>query len=94
MVLSTNPKFLVTGGGGYIGFHIGMRLLQLGYEVVLFDLRHPSSDWDHNISVQRIHCDELEKELITCSAGKVLFIKGIPFVFLAVDNEHLLHYAW
>jgi len=25
-------KFLVTGGGGYIGFHISLKLLELGHQ--------------------------------------------------------------
>lgn len=34
-------RHLVTGGGGYVGLHLGLELLKQGHHVVLFDIRQP-----------------------------------------------------
>ena len=30
-------KILITGGGGYIGSHTSLRLIEAGYEVIILD---------------------------------------------------------
>ena len=70
-------KFLITGGGGYIGFHIGLRLLQLRHEVILFDVNYPSKKWDpiiKNLVVKKTN-GEISEE-ISCSHGTMEFVKG------------------
>ncbi|RZG29889.1 SDR family NAD(P)-dependent oxidoreductase, partial [Acinetobacter baumannii] len=37
-------KILVTGGAGYIGTHTCVELLQVGYEVIVFDNLSNSSE--------------------------------------------------
>lgn len=71
-------KFLITGGGGYIGFHIGLRLLQLQHEVTLFDTNYPSKKWDPNVrySHSANASDGNNREDISCSYGTMTFVKG------------------
>jgi nucleoside-diphosphate-sugar epimerase len=38
-------KFVIVGGGGYIGYHIGLDLVIKGHSVVLLDLREPDVEW-------------------------------------------------
>lgn len=38
-------KFAVIGGGGYVGFHIGLSLWRRGHSVILFDLNEPDPFW-------------------------------------------------
>ena len=37
-------RHLVTGGGGYAGFHLGKALAERGYNVTLFDVKEPAED--------------------------------------------------
>lgn len=71
-------KFLVTGGGGYIGFHIGLRLLQLQHEVTLFDISYPSKKWDPNMRYSHSTnvSEDDNREEISCTYGTMKFIKG------------------
>ena len=69
--------FLVTGGGGYIGFHIGLRLLQLKHKVILFDVNYPSKKWDQNLSFPASAVSTGPIEEITCSYGILHFVMGI-----------------
>lgn len=68
-------RFLVTGGAGHVGFHIGVRLLQLKHEVILVDINYPSKKWDCNIRISSVGDSEGTEE-ITCSHGTMKFIKG------------------
>lgn len=67
-------RFVITGGGGFIGFHIGLRLLQLNHEVILYDINYPSAKWDAKLQISHDD-DDLFKEG-TCSFGKLKFVKG------------------
>ena len=71
-------KFLIVGGGGYIGFHVGLRLLQLRHEVILFDMNYPSKKWDPNIKVSSMsqNINEETSEVISCTHGTMKFVKG------------------
>lgn len=69
-------KFLVTGGGGYIGFHIAKRLLQLNHQVVIFDLNYPSKKWDSKLQYPVTTSGNDQMEEIYCSDGKLIFVKG------------------
>jgi len=73
-------KFLVTGGGGYIGFHISLKLLELGHQVSLLDISYPSKKWDTSLSI--IDNEEKQANEIHCSFGKMEFIKGKTLVIL------------
>jgi dTDP-L-rhamnose 4-epimerase len=60
-------NILITGGAGFIGSHLALKLLARGYHVTVLD----------NLSVQ-IHGDEPDKTspLYSGIKGKVLFIEG------------------
>ena len=38
-------KFVIVGGGGYIGYHIGVDLVTKGHHAILLDIREPDSEW-------------------------------------------------
>ena len=67
--------FLITGGAGFIGFHIGVKLLQLKHIVILFDVNYPLKKWDSNIELGP-NSDGEEIEDISCSYGTMKFVKG------------------
>lgn len=69
-------KFLVTGGGGYIGFHIAKRLIQLKHEVIIFDLNYPTKSWDANLEYPLTTASNDGMEELCCTDGKFKFVKG------------------
>lgn len=71
-------KFLITGGGGFIGFHIGLRLLQLKHEVILYDINYPSKKWDSALDLDSTTGIQGKTEELFCSYGKIKFFKGEP----------------
>ena len=72
-------KFLVTGGGGYIGLHIGLNLLKRNHQVILFDIRKPAFGPPVLFNEEDItwisRCEVFEKE-INFKDGKIFFIEG------------------
>merc|ERR1711973_131882 len=64
-------RFLITGGGGYVGFHIALKLVQFKHQVVLLDLNHPHRTW----AKYRIE-DSSQHEIIHTSNGSMKFVKG------------------
>ena len=67
--------FLITGGGGYIGFHIGLRLVQLKKNVILYDVHYPSEKWGSSI-VQSSTINGTFNAQIASSHGEMKFILG------------------
>lgn len=53
-------KVVVTGGGGYVGFHVGWAIAQGGHEVILLDLARPDPEW-HDLAPKVLY-DALPKE--------------------------------
>lgn len=47
-------KFVIVGGGGYIGYHIGQDLQAKGHTVLLFDIVEPHKDWTMEFSNAKI----------------------------------------
>lgn len=46
---------VITGGGGYVGFHLGKHLSHLGHDVLLLDLRpRPYGHLDDNMTYVRV----------------------------------------
>ena len=39
-------RVVVTGGGGYVGYHIGWALSRTGHDVALLDLVAPDPEWE------------------------------------------------
>lgn len=66
---------LITGGAGYIGFHIGLQLLQLKHKVILLDINYPNKKWDSNLEFSPNGNGE-EMEDMSCSYGTMKFVKG------------------
>jgi UDP-glucose 4-epimerase len=56
-------RILLTGGAGYIGSHLAVYLLELGYQVILFDNLKKSS---------KAHLTAIT----SASSGKLIFIEG------------------
>merc|ERR1712137_254974 len=60
-----------TGGGGHVGFHIALKLVQFKHQVVLLDLNHPHRTW------AKYHIeDSSQHEIIHTSNGSMKFVKG------------------
>ncbi|XP_064095954.1 short-chain dehydrogenase/reductase family 42E member 1-like [Macrobrachium nipponense] len=53
-------KVVVTGGAGYVGFHVGWAIAQGGHEVTLLDLTRPDPEW-HDLAPQVLY-DALPRE--------------------------------
>ena len=71
--------FLITGGGGYIGFHIGLKLVQLEKDVILFDVQFPSTvKWNIHSSIVQSSTINGKYTVtdISCPYGKLKFIQG------------------
>lgn len=82
-------KILITGGSGFIGSNLALKLASKGYEVTVFD----------NLSEQ-IHGDNPTETspLFKSILGKVKFIKGsvtsrIELASAIADNEVIVHLA-
>jgi len=64
-------RFLVTGGGGYVGFHIALKLVELGHQVVLYDLNYPHQNWaEYQLQ------ETSQQQSIQTSYGSMQFIQG------------------
>ena len=82
-------KILVTGGAGFIGSNLSIKLIELGYDVTVLD----------NLSLQ-IHGNnaEVESPLFLSIKDKVKFIKGTvtskeDWLTAIADNEVIVHYS-
>ena len=60
-------KILVTGGAGFIGYHLSKKLLEKGYEVIGFD--NMNDYYDPKLKEDRL-AD------LKCKGGPYTFIKG------------------
>lgn len=62
-----DKNILITGGAGFIGSHLVLRLVSLGYNVTVLDCLSP-----------QVHgnCPEQESPLYQSIAGKIRFVKG------------------
>ena len=74
-------KILVTGIAGFIGFHLGKRLLEQGIDVVGFD--NLNSYYDVSLKEARLNVLEQMNEK---SKSKFFFIKGSLENFLDLEN--------
>lgn len=50
---SNTETFLITGGGGYFGFRLALRLHSNGVKVVLFDVHSPAEDLPEGMEFQQ-----------------------------------------
>lgn len=72
-------KFLVTGGGGYVGFHIGLKLVECGHQVILLDVKRPSEKWTNpcsqSIALEYMSDKELDERSRFTTKG-MIFLTG------------------
>ena len=45
---------LVTGGGGYVGYQLGLALLSKGHHVKLLDIREPDGELHQDMIYQKV----------------------------------------
>jgi UDP-glucose 4-epimerase len=76
-------RAVITGGAGFIGFHLGKKLISMGWQVSLVDLNVPSSDdiefheFIQNDSVEYLQLDLTKNEQF----------KKLP------DTDYVFHFA-
>jgi UDP-glucose 4-epimerase len=75
---------VVVGGGGYIGFHIGLTLLRQGkgQKVTLFDLHAPDPEW---------FPEGEEHSPLPFIQGSVLSLPQLTQAFLKVKANSVVH---
>lgn len=80
-------KVLITGGAGYIGSHTALELLNVGYEVVVYDNLSNSSEE----SIRRV--EELTGKKIAFYEGDVLDAEKLTAMFEAEKVDAVIHCA-
>ena len=80
-------KILITGGGGYIGSHTALELLNEGYEVVVYDNLCNSSQE----SLRRV--EELTGKTVKFYEGDVLDGAALEAMFRAENVDAVIHCA-
>lgn len=77
-------KALITGGAGFIGYHLAKELLDKGYEIVLAD--------NFSRGVKDIFLQELEKsDCITCISVDLMDKENV--MGLGMDYDYIYHLA-
>ncbi|XP_076997691.1 putative short-chain dehydrogenase/reductase family 42E member 2 [Tamandua tetradactyla] len=74
---ASRQKFLVTGGGGYLGFNLGSTLAKNGASVILLDLRRPQ--WELSPGTEFIQADVRDEDALYHA------FKGVDCVFHAAS---------
>ncbi|XP_068248949.1 short-chain dehydrogenase/reductase family 42E member 1-like [Palaemon carinicauda] len=71
-------KVVVTGGGGYVGFHVGWAISQGGHNVILVDLTPPDPEW-YDLAPKVLY-DALPKDFwdeeSKCSTGSLQYVQA------------------
>ncbi|MFX5865999.1 SDR family NAD(P)-dependent oxidoreductase, partial [Acinetobacter baumannii] len=80
-------KILVTGGAGYIGTHTCVELLQVGYEVIVFDNLSNSSEE----SLNRVQ--EITQKSLTFIEGDIRNSDELDRVFREHTIDAVIHFA-
>ena len=75
--LDSMATFLITGGGGYVGFHIGLKLVQLKMKVILLDINFPSAKWGCSIVQPSTQGNGTSTAQIVCPYGSIEFVQGV-----------------
>ncbi len=85
-------KYLVTGGGGFIGSHIAEHLLHAGHEVVIVDnfstgYRHNLTAWEKDIAIHQADVRDLEALKQAMQGVDYVFHQAaLPSVPRSIDN--------
>lgn len=82
-------KILVTGGAGFIGFHLIKKLTGLSHQVVGLD--NFNDYYDVNLKISRVNNLGLDKELIYGDKRASSSISNLEFIKLdIIDNENII----
>ncbi|MCR5224698.1 MAG: UDP-glucose 4-epimerase GalE [Alphaproteobacteria bacterium] len=81
--------FLVTGGAGYIGSHVVLKLMESGYDVVVFD----SLENGHAETVQTLQSVNAKGKLVDFVRGDLKNPTDIKSVFDKYSFDAVLHFA-
>ena len=81
--------FLVTGAAGYIGSNLAIRLMESGYDIVIFD----NLSTGHIEVVDRLKSLDLKGKVINFIKGDLINLKDIEQAFLNHKIEAVFHFA-
>ena len=77
-------RILITGGAGFLGSHLALRLVTEGYQVILFDLHWATSSPEDD--------PELREQAI-CIAGDILDYALLSEVISRYEVDNIVHLA-
>lgn len=80
---------LVTGGAGYIGSHVVLRLIEDGYDIVLFD----NLENGHKETVDSLQSVNSSGKVVDFILGNVKNVEQISEVFDKYNIDAVLHFA-
>ena len=80
---------LVTGGAGYIGSHVVLRLIEDGYDIVLFD----NLENGHKETVDSLQSVNSRGKVVDFILGDVKNVEQISEVFDKYNIDAVLHFA-
>eukprot|EP00094_Tigriopus_californicus_P013330 TCALIF_12892-PA protein Name:"Similar to SDR42E1 Short-chain dehydrogenase/reductase family 42E member 1 (Macaca fascicularis)" AED:0.06 eAED:0.07 QI:74/1/0.8/1/0.5/0.6/5/126/397 len=84
---------LITGGSGYLGFHIALELFQKGFKVILFDLKK-TVDVLRKSLIKKYSLDENSlKKNINFVQGNICDFSSLRDVVISNDVEAIIHCA-
>ena len=88
--MATNGmKILVTGGAGYIGSHCALRLMETGYDVVIFD----NYSTGHKETAEILKNVDADGKVLATIEGDLLNYSDINVAFDSYPIDAVIHFA-